>query len=81
MARDPERREQFKAGVKVSRYSSGAASWDVHVSPGQCLDEAIALKLLRDEDLWPRVLELLLVEHNRQSWGNASGRPAGRETG
>jgi hypothetical protein len=67
VARDPERREKFKSGAKVSRYSNGAASWDVHVSPGQRLDEAIALKLLRDADLWPGVLQLLLDEHNRQN--------------
>jgi hypothetical protein len=66
VARDPQRREQFKAGAKVSRYSSGSSSWDVHVCPGQRLDQAIARKLLRDPDLWPEVLQLLLAERNHQ---------------
>lgn len=64
VARDPERREQFKTGVKVSRYSRGAGSWHVHVAPGQRLDQAIALKLLRDSELWPGVFEFLRAQHD-----------------
>jgi hypothetical protein len=63
VARDPERREQFKAGLKVSRNPRGASSWHVHVAPGQRLDQAIALKLLRDQDLWPGVYKLLSAQH------------------
>ena len=66
VARDPGRREQFKAGAKVSRYSDGASSWDVHVGPGQRLDQAIALKLLRDAELWPGVFKLLRAQHDQQ---------------
>ena len=66
VARDPERREQFKAGAKVSRYSRGACSWHVHAGPGQRLDQAIALKLLRDAELWPGVLKLLRAQHDHQ---------------
>jgi hypothetical protein len=66
VARDPERREQFKAGAKVSRSSRGAGSWHVHVGPGQRLDQAIALKLLRDAELWPGVFELLRAQHDYQ---------------
>lgn len=66
VARDPERREQFKAGAKVSRYLLGAGSWHVHVAPGQRLDQAIALKLLRDAELWPGVFELLRAQHDQQ---------------
>jgi hypothetical protein len=66
VARDPERREQYKAGAKVNRYSRGASSWQVHVGPGQRLDQAIALKLLRSADLWPEVLKLLRAEHDYQ---------------
>jgi hypothetical protein len=66
VARDPERREQFKAGVKVSRDSRGSSSWRVHVGPGQRLDQAIALKLLRDPDLWPGVYELLRAQQDHQ---------------
>jgi hypothetical protein len=64
VARDPERREQFKAGAKISRYPRGASSWQVHAGPGQRLDQAIALKLLRDADLWPGVLRLLSAQRD-----------------
>jgi hypothetical protein len=75
VARDPERREQFKAGAKVSRYSSGASSWHVHVAPGQRLDQAIALKLLRDAELWPDVFKLLRAQHDQQDQSTkVSGR-------
>jgi hypothetical protein len=63
VARDPERREQFKAGVKVSRYPQGVSSWQVHVGPGQSLEHAIVLKLLRDAELWPQVFKLLSAQH------------------
>jgi hypothetical protein len=66
VARDPERREQFKAGAKVSRYSDGTSSWDVHAGSGQRLDQAIALKLLRDAELWPGVFKLLSAQHDHQ---------------
>ena len=70
VARDPERREEFKAGAKVSRYSHGACSWDVHACPGQRLDQAVALKLLRDAELWPGVFELLRAQHDHQHRSN-----------
>jgi hypothetical protein len=66
VARDPERREQFKAGAKVSRYSRGASSWHVHAGTGQRLDQAIALKLLREPELWPEVLKLLRAQYDHQ---------------
>ena len=66
VARDPERREQYKAGLKVSRYSPGACSWHVHAGPGQRLDQAVALKLLRDPELWPGVFKLLRAQHDHQ---------------
>jgi hypothetical protein len=66
VARDPERREQYKAGARVNRYSRGASSWHVHAGPGQRLDQAVALKLLRDPELWPGVLKLLRAEHDHQ---------------
>ena len=75
VARDPERREQFEAGVKVSRYSRGARSWHVHAGPEQRLDQAIALKLLRDPGLWPGVFKLLRAQqdHQRRSTGTSGG--------
>jgi hypothetical protein len=66
VARDPERREQYKAGAKVNRYSRGASSWHVHAGPGQRLDQAVALKLLRDPELWPEVFKLLRAEYDHQ---------------
>ena len=72
VARDPERREQFKAGSKVSRYSDGARSWDVHAGPGQRLDQAIALKLLRDPQLWPGVFELLRTQQDHRHRSNGA---------
>lgn len=66
VARDPERREKFKAGIKVSRYASGARSWDVHVRADQNLAQAIALKLLRDDELWPQVLGILRTQERPQ---------------
>lgn len=66
VARDPERREKFMAGIKVSRYAAGARSWDVHVKADQDLAQAIALKLLRDEELWPKVLEILRAQEGPQ---------------
>ncbi len=67
VARDPERREQFKTGARVSRYSRGACSWHVHAGPGQRLDQAIALKLLRDAELWPEVFKVLSAQHDHES--------------
>jgi hypothetical protein len=66
VARDPERREQYKAGARVNRYSRGASSWHVHAGPGQRLDQAVALKLLRDPELWPGVFKLLRAEYDQQ---------------
>ncbi len=74
VARDPKRREQFKAGAKVSRYADGASSWDVHAGPGQRLDQAIALKLLRDAELWPGVFKLLRAQHDNQGSSKEVGR-------
>jgi hypothetical protein len=65
VARDPKRREQFKAGTKVSRDSHGVLSWRVQVRLGQRLDEAIAIKLLRDPTLWTQVYEILHAQRSK----------------
>lgn len=87
VARDPKRREQFKEGAKVNRYSRDASSWHVHAGPGQRLDQAVALKLLRDAELWPAVFKLLRAQHDHHDhillrdvlavFGNADARPWG----